>query len=395
MKVLFLTRILPFPYSGNSVRTFNWLRFLGKKHEIHLLSFIESEDELEYIPRLKDYCSCIKTVLRKPEQGFKLKFFYLFGEMPYCIRQSYSESMQKMINDSLENNSYDLIHANHLMMTYYIQNIKRIAKIAEPVDCLTRNSLQQLHKGRGFMDKIKAFIDWRKIRSCELSVYSRFDYCILASVKDREFLERLSPDLKVSVISNGVDFEYFKPQATKEDFPSLLFTGDMSYPPNEDAVFYLCSDILPLIEKSYPDVKLYIVGKRPSYKLERFISHRKNVILTGFVEDIRTYLAKATIFICPLRRGTGIKNKVLEAMAMGKAVISSSIGQEGIDALPERDIIIADNPKTFAQRTVELLSNKDTRDKIALNGRKIVEANYNWKIFADKLDKIYQELKKR
>ena len=168
----------------------------------------------------------------------------------------------------------------------------------------------------------------------------------------------------------------------------------MGYPPNEAAVFYFCTDILTLIEKSYPNVKLYIVGNNLSAKLKRLASRRANVILTGFVDDVRNYLAKATIFICPLRTGTGVKNKVLEAMAMGKATISSSIGQEGINALAERDIIIADNPNRFAQRTIELLSNKNLRDKIASNGRRIIEANYNWDMLADKLDKIYQAFKR-
>jgi len=393
MKILFLSPFLPLSLSsGGRIRTYNWLRFLGKKYEIHLISFIESEDELKYIPELKNYCSRIETVLRRPVRGFKIKFFYLFGKMPYYIRQFYSVSMERTIKDSLENNGYDLIHGTHLTMAYYLRDIKGIAKIAEAIDCLTRNSLQQLHKGRSLKDRIKAFIDWRKIKRYETSLYPRFDYCIMASSKDKGFLERMSPGLKASVIPNGIDVEYFSPQAVKEDFPSLIFSGEMSYPPNEDAMFYFCTDILPLIEKSYPDIRLYIVGGSLSSKLKRFTSCRTNVILTGFVEDIRPYLAKATISICPLRMGTGVKNKVLEAMAMGKAVISSSIGHEGIEALSERDIIIADNPEGFAQRTIELLSNKDLRDKIALNGRKIVGANYNWKICADRLDKIYHEL---
>lgn len=395
MKILFLSPFLPLPfYSGGRIRTYNWLRFLCKKHEIHLISFIESEDELKYIPEIRNYCARVETVLRKPVRGFKFKFFYLFGNAPYYIRQFYSESMDKIIKHSLENNSYDLIHATHLTMAYYVRDVKGIAKVAEAIDCLTRNSLQQLHKGRNLIDRLKAFIDWRKIKRYEISVYPRFDNCIIASSKDKEFLERLSPHsgLKISVISNGIDTEYFSPQAVKEDFPSLVFTGDMSYPPNEDAMFYFCADILPLIEKSYPDIKLYIVGGNISPELKRFISGKKNVILTGFVKDIRPCLAKAVVSICPLRVGTGVKNKVLEAMAMGKAVISSSIGQEGIDILPETDVV-TDNPEGFAQRTIKLLSNKDLRDKIAFEGRKIVEASYNWKIFAERLDKIYQELK--
>ena len=397
MKVLFLSQVLPFPpYPGDRVRAFNWLRFLGKRYEIHLLSFVESEDELKYIPRLKDYCSGVETILRRPKRAFKAKFLNLFEKMPYCVRQFHTESMEKAISHSLQSNNYNLIHATHLAMAYYVQNIKGIAKIAEPIDCITRSYFQQWQKARSLINRGKSIVDGRRIKKYEASIYRQFDYCIVASSKDKDFLERLSPGLTVTVISNGVDIEHFKPQAiaTEEDFPSLVFTGAMGYPPNEDAVFYFCTDILPLIEKSYPNVKLYIVGNNLSAKLKRLASRRANVILTGFVDDVRNYLAKATIFICPLRTGTGVKNKVLEAMAMGKATISSSIGQEGINALAERDIIIADNPNRFAQRTIELLSNKNLRDKIASNGRRIIEANYNWDMLADKLDKIYQAFKR-
>ncbi|KON27196.1 hypothetical protein AC481_05555 [miscellaneous Crenarchaeota group archaeon SMTZ-80] len=393
MKILILTPFLPYPpQAGNRLRAFHWLSYLRKKHQIYLVSFIESINENSYLKNLMEYCADIITVLRRPKCGFMYRVMNLFKKPPYFIVEQFkSSTMQESITRLLENNRFDLILVSSLAMLQYVDNVKGINKILDSVDCITRNYSQSWKVNTGFMDRIKSSIDYRKIREYEVSLHTKVDRCIVATSEDREFLECISPGLIVRIIPNGVDSEYFSPQPVEEDFPSLLFFGDMSYTPNKDAVVYLCLKILPLVKSSFPKLRVYIVGKN-NPKINKCIPHEKGVIITGFVEDIRIFLSKASVSVCPMRIGTGIKNKVLEAMAMGKAVVSSSIGKEGIEASNGKDILIADSHESFAQRITELLRDKNLREKIGRNARELMEKNHQWEMQAQKIEAVFQEL---
>lgn len=393
MKILFLTPFLPYTsQEGNKIRPFNWIKHLSKKNEIYLVSLIESAKENEYLNELRKYCSKVVAVLRRPKSGFKYRIINLFQNSPYFIvKQFESSEMQEKINLILKENKFDLVHVSTLAMTQYIDDIKGIPKILDAVDCNKRNYFQQWQSAKGLRNRILSFIDWYKIRSYECKMYSKFNKCLLASPVDKKFMEKLHADLPIEVIPNGVDLEYFKPQITEEEFPSLVFTGFMNYIPNEDAMIYFCSKILPLVEETYSQIKCYIVGKGVSDKLRKAVANKKNVMLTGFVEDVKTFINKASIFICPLRMGTGIKNKVLEAMAMRKPVISSSFGAESINVVPGKDIMIADKPEEFAKHIIELLKDKNKRFEIGTNARRLVENNHDWSFLGKAMDKIYKE----
>lgn len=394
MKILFLTAFLPYPpQAGNKIRQFNWIKYLSEKNEICLVSFIESTKEKEYLNKLRKYCLKVVAVLRRPKSGFKYRIINLFQNSPYfLVKQFKSNEMQKKINLILKENKFDLVYVSSLAMAQYIYGIKGIPKILDAADCITRNFLQQWQSATGLRHRILSFIDWYKIKNYECEMYSKFNKCLLASPVDKKFMEKSCAALPIEAIPNGVDLDYFKPRIAEEESPSLVFTGFMDYAPNEDAMIHFCSKILPLVEKTYPQIKCYIVGKNVSNKLKEAVANKKNVVFTGFVKDIRTFIDKATVFICPLRMGTGIKNKVLEAMAMGKPVVSSSIGAEGIDVVPGKDIMIADKPEEFAKQVVELLKDKNKRLELGMNARRLVENKHNWSSLGKAIDKIYKEV---
>jgi len=394
MKILLLTPFIPYPpKAANKVRAFSWLRYLSRKYEISLVSFIEREEQKEYLNELGNYCAQILTVIRKPKSGFLYRPINLFQRFPYFMVEHFkSIDMQETIRRLLQKNKFDLVHVSTLAMAQYAGDIKGTAKILDAIDCHTRNYLQQWQFPTGLKNRILSFIDWFKMRGYELKTHSKFNKTILANPMDKEFMLRLCPRLNIEVIPYGVDLEYFSPQQKEEEFPSLIFTGLMGYPPNNDAMVNFCSRTLPLIEEEYAGIKLYIVGGNVSLKLKKIAGIKKNIILTDFQEDIRPFMSKATIFICPLRLGTGVKTKVLEAMAMAKSIVSSSISVEGINAVSEKDILIADRPEEFANAVIRLLKNKDLRDNLGMSARKAVENAHHWQTLAIELDKAYQEV---
>ena len=394
MKILLLTPFLPYPPRATSkVRPFNWLKHLSAKHQISLVSFIDSAAEKGYADQLRGYCRQVVTVLRKEKGGILPRSLNLFQKAPYfVVKQFQSAAMQEQAKRILSENEFDVIHAVSLAMTQYAAGAEGASRVVEAVDCLTRNYLQQYRLPLGIRDRVLAYIDWTKMKRYEPAAFSCFDECILANPTDKEFIRPLLPDTPVDVIPYGVDLDYFKPQGVDEEFPSLVFTGSMNYIPNADAVGYFCSEILPRIEKEYPGIKVYVLGRDDRGRIKRYIAGRKNVIYPGFVGDVRPFLSKASIFICPLRMGTGIKNKVLEAMAMAKPLVSSSVGLEGIDLKDRESVLVADDPATFSRAVSELIADRGLRGRLGAEARQVAERDHSWRMLAGRVDEVYSRI---
>jgi sugar transferase (PEP-CTERM/EpsH1 system associated) len=393
MKILFLTPILPYPPNGGDrIRTFNLLKYLGGKHEIWLLSFIESPAELRHIPALEKYCREITTVLIDAKHGFRHRVSNLFENRPYFTAKHFaSDEMKQKLDTLLNAHRFDLIHTSTLAMAQYTYDLQGIVKILDGIDSVSRNNLQQWRMPTGLRNRVLSYIDWLKTVNYEPSLYSRFDRCLLVSAVDRAYLHKKDPRLPIDIATIGVDHDFYQPGLGEESTPGLVFSGDMSYIPNNDAMMYFCSSILPMIEKRNPSVLLYIVGKNVSRKLAMIAQEKPNIVLTGFVEDHRQIIGKSTVFVCPLRIGTGVKNKVLEAMAMGKAIVSTSIGAEGIPVVSGHDMFIADNPAAFANAVLRLLEDANARREFGVRARQLVVREFDMQKIALTVDAIYTE----
>ena len=393
MKILFLTAFLPYPpQGGNRIRTFNLLKHLGEKHEIWLLSFIESPAELQYVKALKPYCREINTVQINTKHGCLHRLSNLFENRPYFMARRFaSDEMKHKLASLLNRQPFDLVHTSTLAMAQYTFDIQGVVKILDGVDSVSRNNLQQWKMPTGLQNRVLSFIDWLKTVNYEPSMYNRFDRCLLVSAVDRAFLHKKNPRLPIDIATTGVDHNYYQPYTGEESTHRLVFSGVMNYIPNDDAMIFFCSSILPIIEQEYPAVSLYIVGKNVSRRLATIARKKPNIILTGFVEDNRQIIGKSTVFVCPLRIGTGIKNKVLEAMAMGKAIVSTSIGAEGIPIVNGHDMFIADKPDEFAEAVIRLLEDANTRREFGVRARQIVIREYDLEKITLTIDAIYAE----
>jgi glycosyltransferase involved in cell wall biosynthesis len=219
----------------------------------------------------------------------------------------------------------------------------------------------------------------------------RFTACTAVSEADARTVRKLAPRVPVQVVPNGVDAEYFSPLAIKEDPGSLVFTGAMSFPPNVTAVLDFCRHTLPLIQQTMPGVRLTIVGRDPSPAVAA-LSANPAVTVTGFVEDIRPYLSRSNVTICPMSTGSGIKNKVLEALAMGRAVVTSRLGAEALEVTDGRHLRVADDPQSFAQAVVALLGDEAGRRRLGIAGRALVLRRYTWDACATTYERLYEDL---
>lgn len=225
-------------------------------------------------------------------------------------------------------------------------------------------------------------------KNCE-KYYEKFNICITPTAEDRDIIESYLPNLEISAIPFGINTDII-PEDFEPNFPSLIFIGTMGSLFNQHSILYFYDSIYPLIKETIPEIKLYIVGKNPSEEITQ-LTRDKSVIVTGYVEDIRPYLARASVVTLPLH-GYGIKTRVLEAMAVGKPVVTSSAGIHGIGVTPEENIIIADDPKEFARRVIELLNDEELRNRIGANARKLMEEEYSWENMADMLNTVFRKV---
>ena len=255
---------------------------------------------------------------------------------------------------------------------------------------------------RRWMGALYSLIQWQKLRRYEARVCRAFDRVVAVSPADAQALQRLVPGLEVTVVLNGVDTECYNDQFLMTNDQarighwdlvighwSLVFTGKMDFRPNVDAVLWFCQEILPSIRRERPSVRFTIVGRDPHPRVLA-LARDPQVTVTGYVEDVRPYIAGAAVYVVPLRMGGGTRLKVLEAMAMGQAIVSTTLGCEGVVLTPGREAALADTAQEFAWRVVELLGDEGRRRSMGQQARRLVEARYDWRAIVPRLEQVYE-----
>jgi glycosyltransferase involved in cell wall biosynthesis len=398
------------PYAPNLIRTrpFNFIRFLNERgHSITLLTLWSDGDEYQSLKALRPYVdelfafrisrlrslyNCLSAFpFREPLQSF-------FSYHP-LISQKTSELLSKRNT----NHSFAVVHIEHLRGIRYALQLKKMSGgnpvpvVWDSVDSITRLFDQTRKRGSSLFNKLIASFEYDRTRKLEGTATKYFDRTLVTSQLDKDaFLEIIDQKFDYtdtfSVLPNGVDLNYFHLDETKpRESAALVVSGKMSYHANISMVNYIVNDIMPIIWSERPDVNLWIVGKDPPPKIQNF---QKNPLIhvTGTVPDIRPYLQSATIAVSPLVYGTGVQNKVLESMACGTPTITTSLAVSALDVKDGRDLLVADQPREFAQKTLSLLSDPQKRKSLGLAGRHYVEKNHRWENIAIQLEGIYHEV---
>lgn len=408
MKVLIITAFLPYPLNnGCRVRQYHVLKRLAQNynHEIVLISFIESTDELVYLPILQSFCTRIETVLRKKSNfsaqsisrfNFRKKQFSnllncIFVNEPFGVLRFLSGKMEAKIKAVMSEQVFDIVQIEFTQMASYMPKDSKIPTVLVEHDV---DFIRQLRNFRNIsrpIPKLESFIEWLKIRKYEIEMCRKYKKVIVMSSVDKEMLLAKDKNLDISVVANGVDTAYFQPIDTEYDNCTLMFLGLPSHGANLDSLRYFCKEIYPKVRAKLPSIRLTVFGEGWVAAFGDLCCD-KSITLKGYVEDLRPYLAHCAALIVPLRIGSGTRLKILEALAMGCPVISTSIGCEGLEVTNGQDILIADKPAKFARRIVDVVTDTRLRQRISKNARRLAETKYSWDKIVALQDQVYREM---
>jgi len=405
MRILFLTPQLPYPpHQGTTIRNYNIIANLAPRHEIHLLSFVSSQDEIVTATPLHQHCRSIETV-QAPRRSPLKRFLSLFlSPLPDMALRLSSAEFRTRLTATLRRIPFDVVQIEGIEMARPWMNW-RISNIQYPISIFDDHNAEYVLQQRAFETDVRqpahwvgalySLIQWKKLSHYEARVCRLADGVVAVSEADKVALQQLVPGLEVTTVPNAVDVEYYTAtdiQPSPLPTHSLVFTGKMDFRPNVDAVLWFCQEVLPLVRRKLPDARFYIVGQSPHRRVLR-LADDTAVTVTGYVDDVRSYIAGACVYVVPLRMGGGTRLKVLEAMAMGKPIVSTSLGCEGFEGLaPSRELSIADSPQEFAQRVIELLDDASWRERLGRAAQRFVEEQYDWRLIVPKLEQIYEKL---
>ena len=390
MKILFLSLRFPFPpQRGDRIRAYHFSKQLARHHSLTFVSFVESDQEIADVKQMEAFCDRVEWVRFQRNRACLNTVLHCFSSQPLQLHYWYVSQMQRTVNRLLDKYDFDLIHVQLFRMAQYVSHCHGIPKMLDLCDSLALNLQRRAVLDRGLKRPLIR-LEERRVRKYEVEIARSFDWGTVVGECDRDYLLHQDASLKLSIVPMGVDLEYFQPTSSTYQ-PHLLFTGTMSYFPNWDAALYFYKEILPLIRTAHPEITFNIVGNHPPEQIKR-IANGINVVVTGHVPDIRPYFDQAAVFVSPLRSGSGVQVKNLEAMGMGVPVVTTSIGAQGLEAKAGQDILIADAPEEFARHVIDLSQSSDLRQKIGDAGRQLVEAKYNWPILAQRLEAVYSRI---
>ena len=391
MNVLVLTSRFIWPLTdGGAIRDFNLLRETSRHHEVHLLCFLSNPKDRENFDALKPYCRSITGI--ELERGKFMSaanaLLGTVGSRPFILREYSRRAMASAIESLAAKERIDVIHAHFLHMGQYAEN-KNGAAFVLDVHNLEHVLWKRLAgRLRNPLKRAFAEIQAGKLAAWERSVAAATDVTVTLSEEDRIEFERVAPGAEVAIVPNGVDLEFWHPYENAVEPGSIIYFGNLAWLPQADAVISFVNETMPRIVSRVPHAKLYIVGNNPPDSIYRLANER--IVVTGYVEEIRDYIARAAAVVMPLRIGAGTKHRILQALAMKKAIVASPVAAEGMDLTHAVNVMIADDPDAFAGRIVELLENAGLREKLGGNGLKLMRERYGWTGIYGKLDAVFE-----
>ncbi len=383
-KTIVLLSRLPYPLEkGDKLRAYHFIKEFSKWQDVYLIAISDSKGEQSSIDELTKFCqevhvfpisswSIIKNMLR----SFILKLPFQSG---YFYNSKVASDIQLLIAKIKPNH----IFLQLLRTTEYVKNMYDVDMTIDYMDAFAKGMERRIN-GASFPMKQIYRMEYYRLRNYEARVYQWFKNKIIISEQDLNSLYIANID-DVKVIPNGVDTDYFLP-TLKEKKYDIIFFGNMSYPPNVSAALYLCKDILPELLKTFPHLKVVIAGADPSREVQSLAN--KNIEITGWVDDMRTVIAQSKIALAPMLIGTGLQNKLLQAMAMQIPCITSTLANNALGAVHGESILVGRTTEDYVKHVTTLLNDQALSDKIAFNGEHFVKANFNWEAYARKVHEL-------
>jgi len=386
MKIFVLLSRVPFPIEkGDKLRAYHQIRCLAKTNEIVLCALSDSPVHTDAVKVLREFCSEVHIIrIHKLGMIWNVMKAFLSGK-PLQVGYFYRCSASRKINRIIEISKPDHLYCQLIRVSEYVKNSK-ISKTLDYQDIFSVGAKRRAETSSPLF-KLFFFMEYKRLVRYEHDIFGKFDHKTIISQPDRDLLQHESHK-EVAIIPNGVDHRYFAPVKRKKTH-DVVFTGNMGYPPNIDAARFIANEIFPFVLKEIPEATLLIAGTTPHVKVLALQS--KNVTVTGWLPDIRDSYASSRIFIAPMRIGTGLQNKLLEAMAMEIPCITSVLANQALGAKKDEEILVGNSAKEYADHIIRLLRDEAFAQTLAQKGHAFVKRVFSWENAAAELEQLFMK----
>lgn len=393
MRILFLSRWFPYPPdNGSKIRVFNILKQLSLSHDISLIAFTDrlERSDKEAFAALRNHCRNVRAVPYRAFQPSRLRSVAgLLSTQPRFLVDTFSDDMSAAVRHEVNRQECDVIVASQLDMAPYALRQEGVPAILEELELTAYRDAA--HDPQRRLTRWRWSLTWFKLSRYTRRILPRFAICTVVSQQEWENARSVAPDYtRVEVVPNAIDLGLYDNDFGSPLRNTLVFTGALTYDANYDAACHYLTTIHSRIRREVPDLKVRITGNTNGVDLTS-LPDGAGVEYTGYVQDIRPVIAQSWAAVVPLRSGGGTRLKILEAMAVGTPVVSTSKGAEGLDVTDGENILIADEPGEFADKVTQLLRSPELRQRLAWGGRELVAAKYNWDVCGAKLRKLIEE----
>lgn len=387
MRLLFVASRLPYPpIQGDRVRAYHQLRLLSQSHSITLVAPIQSTKEWEHITALSQFCERIEVVPVSKWWGVLRLVNGLFSSLPLQTLYYCDSHIQQKVRHLLHEEPVDLVHVQMARMGSVIEGWDDAPKVLDLIDALSLN-WQRRSQREQWPRSWAILFEAKRLRDYERRLTQQFDKLIVSSSLDKQYIGIYD---NIYVVPNGVDTMAIPFVENGRESGTIIFSGRMRYFPNADAAIYFAAQVFPLIRQQIAEARLILVGADPPRRIRR-LSKMPCIEVTGYVPNLQDFLSRASVAVAPMRAGSGMQFKILEAMANGVPVVTTSYGLGGIEAVSEQHLLVAEGAEAFAGQVVRLLKDKELRQHLAREARKLVEEKYSWRCCVAKLEAVYKQ----
>ncbi|MFA6635888.1 MAG: glycosyltransferase family 4 protein [Candidatus Omnitrophota bacterium] len=392
MRALFLIRDMPYPDdTGYKKRNMALIRELSKRgFEVILFSPAADGDNFSADTVLTGYCKKIISVPVKKQHKLFVLFRGIFSTVPFGAGYRSHGELLDAVRGYVADHSVDIMICDSVYRALNVPFDLKVYKVLCEQNVESVILKRYAINANNPVKRVFALLEFLKLRRFERLIWRRFDLVVACSETDKAYMLKSAEGVRVCVVNNGVDSEFFMPYGKSfEKDKNIVFTGQLGWYPNRDALRYFVDRIFPLVKKEIPEVVFWVVGRSIGEKIQDLNKNDPRIKVTGFVEDVRPYIAKAGVCVVPVRIGSGTRIKILEALSMEKTVVTTSIGCEGLETEDGKHLVIRDDAEGFARAVIDILKRRDRYTFLGINGRKLVEKKYVWDNVFKSLDEVF------
>lgn len=401
MKILWISHLAPYPPKGGvTQRSYHLLREVGRKNEVIFVglnqkAFLPTPQDLEEaVLALQGFCRQVHVLpfesFRNSLEWYCLVGRSLFSSLPYKVHWTQSQGLREKIREIVSRERIDLAHFDTISLAEYLPETAGIPRVLNHHNIESHMMIRRARKSRNLLPKGYFWQEGWKLRQYEKIHCPEYNCNVVVSDLDGERLQRICPGLKTETVANGVDLDYYRIEQ-KIEKGMLIFAGGMSWYPNRDAMTYFFREVWPRLSREIEDLSFTLIGQNPPPFIRRLAEKDKRIRVMHWVDDVRPYFARAEIAVCPMRDGGGTKLKILDNLAMEKAVVATPLAVEGIRITPGKEILIAHSSGEFVASIKRVLGDSSLRMRLGAAGRRLMAEDYSWPKIGQKLNQIYEK----